>query len=460
MASSPTSKLPPFTSSASLRASTTSSPPPPLSLPASIPSSNTKTPATPRPNPAHKRSYSDFRADQDLSHHHHHHHHARRSSKKWRRGRSFDARSTSASAPLASDASSRGCHKSSAATTGRRQQHLRSISADGGTGRGYSLRKYGGGQASSNMDTDIEQGEARRREDSFVLSSFAQRKNPEEVVPPSTLLEERDEDEEKPRPLQADPSANADLDADDDDQDNHDPESTSALTSTPLTALLDAEPRRAAFIVDLHKHILSTSTPLPPRLHLAFANKALRARPSVLESVTRGGSKPTSGVETRARAASDAARRFREWVLEQHADGIRYAGMQWTGLVVGERWRVVYGEHTGPPAAAAERRGSARRVVDHHHYNRHHHSSASASFRASLPPPSSSSPSVKAGWSHLRDDCSTRSTPPGCATEHLGPLLAVEWAATKLGAMETWPAPLRNVTNIAMTSPNPAFVLW
>lgn len=244
---------------------------------------------------------------------------------------------------------------------------------------------------------------------------------------------------------------------------------------------------RPTFILDLHDASNFGTGPF----NFLFANAALRTAPGVLEALQ-------VDKDNKESADKVGLSTFKAWAREKAPPGahlgapsMAYAGLSWTTSTLRRRFRLLRGISITvditptPPAVATQpsliqderwagrwtgrdlppprERGDYFGVIESSHARAHSEPrSRSASIADTVIPPLDDmvimptlTPQFHTtfDWTRIPADDS-----------NLGPhhrfARSIDWGATSLGPIETWPADLRIMSNMIMGSPHPAALYW
>jgi hypothetical protein len=268
------------------------------------------------------------------------------------------------------------------------------------------------------------------------------------------------------------------------------------LDGVGIRELLDQD-SRPTFVIDLDPDLsiaLNTGALAP-----VFCNAALRTYER-LQDVVRG-----SG-EDEPDSSTDAYKKFRSWAtsrtqFDESGDVFPsthvFFGMLWTGSTVRKRWRLMSGNHCYQLTSAASgdlSSGSPSEVAGSNMLEKVgvHHAQASSTkgtVAPLLPASSQLDSTVVSSFKPQTTKCSERqessyssiggkstaslnldathsttdwtvAEPKGELSAHIEFARSIDWAQTSLGAMSTWSAELRQLTNLLMKNPHPAAIFW
>jgi PAS domain S-box-containing protein len=231
------------------------------------------------------------------------------------------------------------------------------------------------------------------------------------------------------------------------------------LDDIGLRELLEHDPR-PTFIIDLLH--APTTPPIAAISEPIFCNKSFQSHAEFSGIISgRAGldSIPVPGVLS----YTD----FKSWALNVNdqddannpiASPISYAGVSWTRFTIRRRWRVISGSYGTTDSNTTSGNVFADRPVL---------GTEEMPNTKAEPDPLTPIHFIHSGASFLISYVQTTGTPDWTDSHPVGELSphiqfarSVDWAATPLGAISTWPRELRQIANLLMGNPLPCALFW
>ncbi|KAF2639814.1 aerobic respiration control sensor protein arcB [Massarina eburnea CBS 473.64] len=281
------------------------------------------------------------------------------------------------------------------------------------------------------------------------------------------------------------------------------------LDSISLREILDQD-SRPTFVLDLDSDYLDYDGDTKHCLRPIFCNTALRLHDRLLDSVVGPDSNTEVAIDVGAQKAT-TYQAFKNWVtsVTEFDDSrdvfpltIIYRDMLWTGSTIRRRWRIISGNQcfdtshvpkaslNGSPtemsiAPTRTQNSPLNTTQDEDSISRLGTSTTDVIPTAQSSTLVSSAPLQLANGRSEKTSAGTSSgtigsgtsvalssspekgcpdwtveNPKGHLSEHLLFARSMDWAATPLGRMSSWPVQFREIVNLVMRNPHPVALFW